>query len=434
MIIELKRPTKRKEDKDAVQLEDYMVKEECRFGLLVGEALELYFIDFSKPKHRAELISSITFGKDNDDAKNLISLLLAQNYDTDNMCEYCSQQQKLNNAVRYWNSQDGKDNLITYILKSSSLPESLKNRLQPMIKIEVKIHQPIQLNEETGETPQSVLPTTSNDFHLFKVKMKGTDASIRYYPSEHRYVVMSHSLIRKGGTNSFKNQAAIAKRNEVISDKTWSRDLGESIELLRDVEFFTVAPNTPTHFCTARSTNATEALIDEDGKRFADVFPKDKESKLVTSDTKPLPSSSRENDFKESCINRIIKASGKELVRVSDSTYLSSDGKSGYVFRASQTYKQGNRKKYWYSYRRKKDISKCKSQYYVFGFQDDNTIIILPVSEIESQIEGLNYSQDSNGNPSYWHIVFFKDEKGKVTWLISKPKVFEIDITHKILL
>ena len=42
MIIELKRPAKRKEDRDAAQLEDYMLKEECSFGLLVGEVLELY--------------------------------------------------------------------------------------------------------------------------------------------------------------------------------------------------------------------------------------------------------------------------------------------------------------------------------------------------------------------------------------------------------
>jgi hypothetical protein len=79
------------------------------------------------------------------------------------------------------------------------------------------------------------------------------------------------------------------------------------------------------------------------------------------------------------------------------------------------------------------DISKCKKQFYVFGCNNENTIIMLPVSEIESRIESLNYSKDGNGNPSYWHIVFFKDDAGKMTWLLSKPKVQEIDITHMLL-
>ena len=74
MIIELKRPSKRKTDKDAAQLEDYMMKEECSFGLLVGEKLELYFIDFSKPKHRAELVTNICFDKDNEEALQLFLL------------------------------------------------------------------------------------------------------------------------------------------------------------------------------------------------------------------------------------------------------------------------------------------------------------------------------------------------------------------------
>ena len=143
MIIELKRPAKRKEDKDAAQLEDYMVKEECSFGLLVGEVLEVYFIDFTKPKHRAELITTINFDKDNDDAKQLITLLLSQDYDTDKIREHCLQQLKLNDTVRYWNSKEGRDNLLSYILESSSLPESLKSKLQSMMSIDIYVHQQI---------------------------------------------------------------------------------------------------------------------------------------------------------------------------------------------------------------------------------------------------------------------------------------------------
>lgn len=222
MIIELKRPVKRKEDKDAAQLEDYMMKEECSFGLLVGEMLELYFIDFSKPKHRAELVTNISFDKNNEDALQLITLLLAQDYDTQKIREHCIQQLKLNETVRYWNTKEGRDNILSYILKSSSLSESLKGKLQSMISIEVYVHQQVETPDEPDESPVVVKDSGYGDFHLFRVQMKGTDASLRYYPSEQRFVVVAGSMIRKEATNSFKNQAAITKRNEVINNSSFA--------------------------------------------------------------------------------------------------------------------------------------------------------------------------------------------------------------------
>ena len=431
MIIELKRPARKKEEKDVAQLEDYMVKEGCCFGLLVGEVLELYFIDFSKPKHFAELVSTIEFKENDSDIIQIISLILKQNYETDKLREYCIQQLKLNEIVAYWNSTQGKDNILSYILKSSSLPDSLKGRLQRMMSIDIYVHHPIESFEEVNEYPV-VRESFDDDYHLFKVKMKHTDASIRYYPSEKRYVIMAGSMIRKESTDSFKNRTAIAKREEVFNDKSWSKDMGKCVELLRDVEFVTDAPNTPTQFCTARSTNATEALIDEEGRRYADVYQNNSEQKTININHQQESSEEKDN-FKESCIRRVSKVIGKELVRKSTSEYVSSDGKKGYVFRTSKIYPQGNRERYWFAYRRVKTITNCKDQYYVFGCNNANTIIILPVFEIEARIKGLNYSQDENGNPLYWHIVFLKDSKGKMTWLISKPNIFEIDITDKLL-
>jgi len=433
MIIELKRPAKRKEDRDAAQLEDYMLKEECSFGLLVGEVLELYFIDFSKSRHRAELVTNIDFDKDNTDAQQLISLLHAQDYDTQKMREHCLQQLKLNETVKYWNSKEGKEDLFTYILKSSSLPESLKDKLQSMMSIKVHIHQKIDSMEGTNDYPAFVNDSSNGDYHVFKVRMKGTNATLRHYPTEHKYVIIAGSLIRKESTDSFKNRAAIAKRDEIISNKGSYRDLGESLELLQDVVFIVDAPNTPTQFCTARSTNATEVLVDEEGKTFAEVYSEGQVAKGVTPQGITPEDTSVEENFKDNCIRKLMKATKQKLFKKSISTYLTEDGKTGYVFRTSKTYKQGDREKYWYAYKRVIGISNCKEQFYVFGCNDENTIIVLPVSEIESRIKSLNFSKDGNGNPLYWHIVFFKDGNGKMTWLLSKPKVQEIDITNKLL-
>ncbi len=301
IIIELKRPAKRKEDRDASQLEDYMLKEECSFGLLVGEVLELYFVDFTKPRPRAELITNIKFDKDNSDAKQLISLLLAQGYDTLKMREHCLQQLKLNETVMYWNSKEGKDEIYSYILENSSLPKSLKDKLQSMMSIKIHVHQTIESQKEA--IPPSISPESTPQ--------------------------------------------------------------GEN--------------------------------------------------------------------FRDRCISRLMKITRQKLVKKTRNTYISKDGKTGYIFRTSKIYNQGKREKYWYSYKRMKEISNCKNQFNVFGCNDENTIIVLPVSEIESRIESLNYSKDSYGNPSYWHIVFFKDNAGNMTWLLSKPEIQEISITHFLL-
>jgi hypothetical protein len=310
MIIELKRPARKKEEKDVAQLEDYMVKVECSFGMLVGEVLELYFIDFTKPKHFAELVSRIEFTENNEDAFQIITLILKQNYEAQKLREYCLQQLKLKEVVAYWNSSKGKDDLLSYILKSSSLPDSLKGRLQEMMSIIISIHTPVNESENSNNVD---------------------------------------------------------------------------------------AP------------------------------------KVVSNNIQTKPSTDDHVVFKESCIRRVSEAIGQKLIKKSASEFVSDDGKNGYVFRTSKIYPQGGREKYWYAYRRPKNLSNCTNQYNVFGCNNADTIIIIPISEIEAQIEGMNSTQGENGTPSYWHIVFLKDRKGKMTWLISKPKIHEIDITDKLL-
>ena len=233
MIIELKRPARKKEEKDVAQLEDYMVKVECSFGLLVGEVLELYFIDFTKPKHIAELVSRIDFKENNEDAIQIISLIFKQNYEATKLREYCLQQLKLKEVVVFWNSSKGKDDLFSYILKSSSLPDSLKQRLQEMMSIDISIHTPV--NECENNT--------------------------------------------------------------------------------------------------------------------------DSEPKVDNNDIQTKPSSDDHVVFKESCIRRVSESIGQKLIKKSASEFVSADGKNGYVIRTSKIYPQGNLEKYWYAYRRPKNLS-----------------------------------------------------------------------------
>lgn len=134
----------------------------------------------------------------------------------------------------------------------------------------------------------------------------------------------------------------------------------------------------------------------------------------------------------DKCISRLVQILGVDLVKIGRSTYKTADGTKGYVITTSKAYKQGNRDKYWFAYRRNpfSDLSDCQEQYVVYGCKDEYTLVCLPVSKIEENLDCLNISKDDDGNISHWHIVFLKDKNNSMTWMLSKPKIQEIHINE----
>ena len=139
VIIELKRPKKKKEDKDANQLIDYMRQEACSYGiLLLGSKLEIYYIDYSTPKHEATLVETIKYQHDNEAAGHFMEVLCRSDYSTAKMLEYCHKRVKINKSVEYWCSVDGKTEILNMILERSQLPEHLQETLRSTLQVEVK--------------------------------------------------------------------------------------------------------------------------------------------------------------------------------------------------------------------------------------------------------------------------------------------------------
>lgn len=64
----------------------------------------------------------------------------------------------------------------------------------------------------------------------------------------------------------------------------------------------------------------------------------------------------------------------------------------------------------------------------MYGCKDAKEVLVIPVDDIEKVTSALNYSIDEDGEISHWHIVFFRDETGHMTQLLSKPELKEIDI------
>lgn len=439
IIVELKKPTHKQRSKDRRQITTYMKLVDCRFGLYFGEKLELFYLDYEPEKRVSKSVLSVDFVKNDKNGKKLIDLLKYDSYDRNKLRSFCENQIKLDDVCKYWCSSEGVDDLYSYILKQSHLQASMVDSLRS--SLDISVCQKIEITEDessndsnNGCPEQPGMDESQAQFILFRIKetKKGTDARMCYYPKEQKYVIKANSKISSNETKDCSPEA-LDLRHNVFEDTSWSRAEDKVYVLLRDVTITPKSglPNVPANFCTGRSTNARTAWVDEQGRTYGELFPKDGTPKKPD-ESQTLQESSVDK-FKEGCIKRIVDSTGVKLVRKSGNAYISKDGESGYVFRTSKKYSQGNREKYWYAYKRVKDISQCKKQFYVFGCHDANTIVVIPISEIEDNINSMNFSNDGNGNPSYWHIVFLKDSNGKITWLLSKPKVHEIDITDKLL-
>ena len=163
VIIELKRPNKKKEEKDAKQLIDYMKQTSSSYGiLLLGDKLEIYYIDYSKPQHEAMLVETVKYQHNNDAARQFMEVLNRDTYETAHMLEYCHKRVKINKSVEYWCSQDGKQEILNMIVEHSQLPEHLLDTLRSTLVVDVRRRDGLApVTQPTSVTPVQPAPTSS---------------------------------------------------------------------------------------------------------------------------------------------------------------------------------------------------------------------------------------------------------------------------------
>lgn len=199
-------------------------------------------------------------------------------------------------------------------------------------------------------------------------------------------------------------------------------------------EDFAVLKEYYTDYCTKRFAKIKHLFCDALGITYEEVEEAQEEVITVVS-PKAKSTESKKVKFADKCVVRLAQEVGSELIKMGRSTYMTSDGKKGFVLTTSKAYKQGNRDKYWFAYRRNplEDLKKCEEVFVVYGCKDESTMVSLPVSLIEEHIDALNISKDDDGKITHWHMVFFKDAFGNVTWLLSKPDLQEISIDKYIM-
>ena len=139
IIVELKRPKNKKDDKNTQQLLDYMDKKKCSFGILMlGNSMEVYYIDYNTPGHDWKLVEVIKYIHDNEAAHQFMEVLNRSEYSSAKMLEYCHKRVKVNKSVEYWCSEDGKTEILNMIVERSQLPEHLLDTLRSTLLIDVK--------------------------------------------------------------------------------------------------------------------------------------------------------------------------------------------------------------------------------------------------------------------------------------------------------
>lgn len=199
-------------------------------------------------------------------------------------------------------------------------------------------------------------------------------------------------------------------------------------------EDFEVLKEYYTDFCTKRFEKIKHLFCDALDIMYEEAVDEQEEVVTVVS---PEVKSTKGNKvkFADKCVVRLAQEVGSELIKMGRSTYMTPDGKKGFVITTSKAYKQGNREKYWFAYRRNplEDLKMCEEVFIVYGCKDESTMVSLPVSLIEKHVGALNISKDDDGKITHWHMVFFKDLDGKMTWLLSKPELQEIPIGEYIM-
>lgn len=186
-----------------------------------------------------------------------------------------------------------------------------------------------------------------------------------------------------------------------------------------------------TEFCTNRFEKMKKLFCESMGIDYeAMITSSDELVQIVkqakTGETAPSP----KDDFIDFCVKSVSQKRTVTLTRVSRTAYMTVDGTEGYVFCYSKAYPQGNRERYWFGYRRNplEEIAGCSKKYIVYGCKDAREILAIPVDEIEERTAYLNYSVDDEGSITHWHIVFFRDNNGHMTQLLSKPELREENV------
>lgn len=191
-------------------------------------------------------------------------------------------------------------------------------------------------------------------------------------------------------------------------------------------EDFSVLKEYYTEYCTQRFDKIKYLFFDSLGIMYEDV----KEETIFELPDRMISGKNASIQINDEYVEILKEKLDIELLKVGKSLYVTSDRKKGFLIIRSKEQVQANRDRYWFSYRRKrlKPLNECEDVFIVFVCKDESIMVKMPIALIEENIEALNASKNDMGEVKHWHIVFFKDKLGNMTWHLSKPVAQEIKL------
>ncbi len=155
IVVELKRPEHKQKQKDIEQLERYLKLYGCRFGIYLGEKLEVFY---RRPKGEDDFVAvsvvEIDYTLNNPAAENLLNLIKYDNYDKETFNQYCLDNLEVNDYIKHWQTEEGKEELYKTVIDTFKLPKVVSNKLRSVLKFQI-------INIKDADC-QSGLPTPSS--------------------------------------------------------------------------------------------------------------------------------------------------------------------------------------------------------------------------------------------------------------------------------
>lgn len=156
LVVELKRATNPGSERTAKQLVSYMLQERVKFGLFIGENIQLFYDDPRDKKNPIKLIE-IEFSYDNNEGCKLIEVLKRDTFEEEKLIEYCNQKLKeieevktLNELINFLTSTQGKEYVLQLVSNDLKDKHSSKiiDDLESKISIDVKSSKYIEENRD----------------------------------------------------------------------------------------------------------------------------------------------------------------------------------------------------------------------------------------------------------------------------------------------
>ena len=164
IVVELKRPEHKQKQKDIEQIERYMKVYGSRFGIYLGEKLEVFYRMPKGDDFVAVSVTTIDLTHDHPAAEQLLSLLRFDNYKKEKFNKYCNEHLEVNRYAKEWQTPEGKQTLYNAIIEKCNLSPVVASKLRSILTFQIDESQ-IDIVTEPAKTlvAKTISETTLSD-------------------------------------------------------------------------------------------------------------------------------------------------------------------------------------------------------------------------------------------------------------------------------